>query len=347
MPRAEGALEAFVWAGRYDRMCTACGRPGMELRQLRYFVKIADMGSMSRASRVLHISQPSLSQQVAQLEAEVGRALLNRTTAGVSMTVEGEAFYRHALLILRQIDDLEGVVKNAHAQLTGSISVTLVHTQAVQYGLPLLLKLREQYPGIDLELFDNTSSDALQGVASGRRQLGMLVNDQDAALLDSEPVIEEELFLVSHPEQAPEGDGIALSDLARLPLILPGRSQLGEELGGLDSTVGVGGYEGARRTSRLMLANSVAVFRQAVLTGAAHALQPWGAVRDDILRGAMRATPVEPAIRRRVFISTARGTAMSQVVRAVRQVLLSVVKEEHEQGHVRGRLLGPLAPEAE
>jgi LysR family nitrogen assimilation transcriptional regulator len=316
----------------------------MELRQLRYFVKIADMGSISRASRALHISQPSLSQQIAQLEDEVGKALLNRAPSGVSMTVEGETFYRHALQILRQTDELKGIVKNAHAQLTGRLSLTLVHTQAMQYGLPLLLKLREQYPGIDVELFDNTSSDALQGLASGRRELGMLVNGQDAALLDSEPVFEEELLLVSHPDQAPAGKCIALSDLARLPLILPRRSQLGEELGGLDSTVGGGGYEAARRSSKMMLANSVAVFRQAVLAGAAHALQPWGAVREDLQRGAMKATAIEPAITRTVFISTARGAITSQAVRAVRQVLLSVVREEHEHGHVKGRLLGSLAP---
>ena len=61
---------------------------------------------------------------------------------------------------------------------------------------------------IDLELFENTSSDALQGVASGRRELGMLVKGQDAALLDSEAVIDEDLFLVSHPDKVPPGERI-------------------------------------------------------------------------------------------------------------------------------------------
>ena len=84
-------------------------------------------------------------------------------------------------------------------------------------------------------------------------------------------------------------------------------------------------------------ANSVAVFHQAVLSGTAHALQPWGAVRDEVLRGGMKATPIQPALTRKVFISTARGAAISQVARAVRQVLLSVVREEWEHGRVKGR----------
>lgn len=315
----------------------------MELRQLRYFVKIADMGSMSRASRALHISQPSLSQQVAQLEDEVGARLLTRLPSGVTMTIEGEAFYRQARQILRQVDDLPGVATQAQTRLTGAISVTFVYTQAVQYGLPLLVKLRERYPGIDLELFDNTSSDALQGVASGRRELGVLVNAHDAALLDSEPVFEEELFLVSNPAQAPAGECIALTEVSKLPLILPSRSEVGYEPSVLDEIPGLQLGSGEPPAPARMLANSVGVFRQAVLTGTAHAFQPWGAVRDDIQSGTMKATPIEPRRARTVYVSTARGAALSQVASAVRQVLLEVIREEWRQGHTRGCLLGTLA----
>ena len=315
----------------------------MELRQLRYFVSIADMGSMSRASRALYISQPSLSQQVAQLEDEVGARLLTRLPSGVAMTVEGEAFYRQARQILRQVEDLPGIANQARSQLTGAISVTFVYTQAVQYGLPLLVKLRERHPGIHLELFDNTSSDALQGVASGRRDLGVLVNSHDAALLDSEPVFEEELFLVSHPDQAPAAESISLSEVSKLPLILPSRSEVGYETSVYDEIPGLDSDAAESADPARLLANSVGVFRQAVLTGTAHAFQPWGAVRDDIQMGTMRATPIEPKRARMVYVSTARGAALSQVATAVRQVLLEVIREEWRQGHVRGRLLGSLA----
>ena len=315
----------------------------MELRQLRYFVKIADMGSMTRASQVLHISQPSLSQQMAQLEQEVGKLLFTRIPSGVSVTVEGEAFYRQAQQILRQIDDLPGLINDAQSRVTGTIKLTLVSTQAVQFGLPLLVKLRQRYPRIDVELFDNTSSDALEGVASGRRDLGMLVSEEDAALLDSEPVFKEELFLASHPEHAPPGESISWLDAWKLPLILPGSSQLGEVFGALAADLDLRADTYSDEVPGRIYANSMTIFRQAVLAGVAHAVQPWGAIRGDISHGAIKATHIEPRLSRTVYISTARGAPQSQVVQVVRQVLLEVIREEWERGNVRGHLLGQLA----
>ncbi len=315
----------------------------MELRQLRYFVKIADMGSMTRASQVLHISQPSLSQQMTQLEREVGKFLFTRIPSGVSITVEGEAFYRQAQQILRQIDDLPGLINEAQNCIKGTIKLTLVSTQAVQFGLPLLVKLRQRYPSIEVELFDNTSSDALEGIASGRRDLGMLVSGENAALLDSEPVFKEELFLASHPEHAPSGESISWMDAWKLPMILPGPSQLDEVYSALAADLDRRTEQDSNGAPGRIYANSMTVFRQAVLSGVAHALQPWGAIRDDITHGAIKATQIEPRFSRTVYISTARGVPQSQVVRVVRQALLEVIREEWERGNVRGQLLGQLA----
>jgi LysR family transcriptional regulator, nitrogen assimilation regulatory protein len=304
----------------------------MELRQLRYFVKIADMGSMSRASKALHISQPSLSHQMAQLEDELGKPLFTRIPSGVLMTAEGEAFYRQALQILRQIDDIRGVVDSA--QLGGHVSIALVQTQAVQYALPLMVKVHELYPRIELEVFDDASSDALQGIASGRRDFGMLVNEEDAVLLETRPVVEEQLFLMSHPAHAPQGDVITLAEVVRLPLALPGPGQIPRALhDALD------GGLGALAKERWIVANSIAIFRQAVLAGVAHAIQPWGVMRDEVATGRVRATPIGPGLVRKVHLSACRGTTMSQSAQAVRQVLLTVIAQEIACGHVRGRLL--------
>jgi len=311
----------------------------MELRQLRYYVKIADMGSMSRASRALHISQPSLSHQIAQLEDELGKPLLIRTPSGVSVTAEGEAFYREAVQVLRQIERLPDVVNCAQAGLVGRVSITLVHTQALQYALPLILKLRAIHPGVELEVFDNTSSDALQGIASGRRELGMLVNERDAALVDSQAILEEELLLMSHPDQAPPGGIITRAELAKLPLALPSAAEIDED----PLSDGFGrqpGNEGGRTCGqRVICANSVGIFRQAVLAGVAHALQPWGVLRDDVLQGRVKVTRVHPALLRKVFLGTARGATMSQAALAVRQVLLAVIQEQLALGNVRARWL--------
>ena len=310
----------------------------MELRQLRYFVKITDMGSMSRASRALHISQPSLSHQIAQLEAELGKPLLIRIPSGVSVTVEGAAFYREAVQVLRHIDRLPEVVNRTQSGLAGRVSITMVHTQALQYALPLILKLRETFPGVELEVFDNTSTDALQGLASARRELGMLINEQHAGLVDSEAILEEELFLVSHPDQAPAEDTITREELLKLPLALPSAAEVHDNPV-VDALMAGGG------TLRPIIANSVGIFRQAVLGGIAHALLPWGVLRDDVLQGRIKATAVHPALVRKVFLSTARDATLSEAARAVRQVLLSVIHEQVVLGNVRARSL--IQPQSE
>lgn len=319
----------------------------MELRQLRYFTKIADMGSLSGAARALHISQPSLSYQIAQLEAQVGKRLLLRQPSGVRMTVEGEALYREALQILRQVDGIQGAVDSAHAQLSGRVTVAMAHTQAMQYALPLILKVRELYPCIQLEVFDGTSVDMLRAVGSGQKDLAVLVWDHEAQVLDSQPVLEEELFLVSRTEDAPCSDTIARSEVHQLPLILPSRDQtpaLYEFELGIDSSSQMRADSITGRN--IIVANSVGIYRQAVLAGVAHSLQPWGALYEEIQSGLVKATPLSPRIFRKVWLGTARGAPLSQATRAVRKLLLSVIEERLSGGFVRGRLLAPdLNPE--
>lgn len=313
----------------------------MELRQLRYFVMIADMGSMSRAGLALHISQPSLSQQISQLEDEMGKPLLIRLPTGVQMTEEGKVFYRQALQILRQVDEVRAAVTTAHEHLTGRVTIAMAHTQTAQYALPLILRAREAYPKIDLEVFDNTSSDLLHGVASSRRDLGMLINEDDAAFLDSEPVLEEEILLISHPSQAPPSTPVLRSELTTLTLAVPAPEQVSraqiEAIGGAPAEGGLK-FEIPKNW---IVANSAAIVRQAVLRGVAHAFQPWGAVRDELTRGLISATSISPRFLRTVYLSSARGANASEATRAIRRLLLAVIQEQIDKGFSRARYLGP------
>lgn len=303
----------------------------MELRQLRYFVRIAELGSMSRASRALHIAQPSLSQQIAQLEDELGKQLLTRIPSGVRMTAEGEIFYREAQQILRQVENARAAVSSAQATLAGRVRIGLPATQAIQYALPLIVATRQLHPRIELEVFEETSSDLLQGIASCRHDFGMVINEDDAQLLEAEPVLEEELFLLSRADQAPATAAVTLADLAALPLALPGPGQIAARL-----AEALDGDPAVRPQHRWIVVNSVSVYRQAVLAGLAHSIVPWGVLLDELDAGRVRATPFLPPLTRTVHLCTARGAALSQAARAVRTVLLSVLRERVEDRHYRG-----------
>src|SRR5256885_9512020 len=117
----------------------------MNLRRLKYFVKIVDIGSLTQAADILHIAQPALSQQLATLEGEVHQQLLVRTKRGVTPTEAGKVLYRHAQLILRQCDQAQVDMQAAGRGLSGAVSVGLArseeHTSELQSPCKLVCRL--------------------------------------------------------------------------------------------------------------------------------------------------------------------------------------------------------------
>ena len=125
----------------------------MNLRRLKYFVKIVDIGSLTQAAEVLYIAQPALSQQLATLEGEVRQQLLVRTKRGVTPTEAGKVLYRHAQIILRQCEQARVDMDAAGCGLSGQVSVGLAPgTAASALALPLLRAVRARHPGVLLYL---------------------------------------------------------------------------------------------------------------------------------------------------------------------------------------------------
>ena len=109
----------------------------MNLRRLKYFVKIVDIGSLTQAAEVLHIAQPALSQQVATLEGEMDQQLLIRTKRGVTPTEAGKILYTHARTILRQCEQAQLAVNNVGQTLRGQVSIGLAPGTAASATLHL------------------------------------------------------------------------------------------------------------------------------------------------------------------------------------------------------------------
>lgn len=107
----------------------------MNFRRLKYFVKIVDIGSLTRAAEVLHIAQPALSQQVATLEGELDQQLLIRTKRGVTPTEAGKVLYTHARTILRQCEQAQLAVNNVGQTLTGQ-SLSALRRGQQRHPLP-------------------------------------------------------------------------------------------------------------------------------------------------------------------------------------------------------------------
>ena len=196
----------------------------MDLRQLRYFVQIVESGSLAKASRQLFIAQPALSQQVAKLEAEVGKPLLVRTSRGVTPTQNGTALHHHARFMLRQLDQALSIARQDPGTVHGMVSVGLAATTVCAVGLPFLRRIREKYPGIVLNVVEGMSGHLAQMMQLGQLDLCILFNRDAIPDLPSEPLVDEELFVMLPADSklvAPRRTRLSLAETAQLPLILP------------------------------------------------------------------------------------------------------------------------------
>jgi LysR family nitrogen assimilation transcriptional regulator len=194
----------------------------MNLRRLKYFVKIVDVGSLTQAAELLFIAQPALSQQLATLEGEVRQQLLVRTKRGVTPTEAGKVLYRHAQIILRQCDQAQVDMDAAGQGVSGQVSVGLAPgTAASALALPLLRTVRARHPGILLYLNENYGSTLSELIMNGRMDLAVLYGDKAVHGLTFLPLLKEPLFLVGPASVPAPAQPVRLADLRDIELFLP------------------------------------------------------------------------------------------------------------------------------
>jgi LysR family nitrogen assimilation transcriptional regulator len=192
----------------------------MNLRRLKYFVKIVDIGSLTQAAEVLHIAQPALSQQVATLENELDQQLLIRTKRGVMPTEAGKILYGHARTILRQCEQAQTAVINAGQVLSGQVSIGLAPgTAASSLTMPLLQTVRDQFPEVLVYLHENSGSVLNEKVMNGQLDMAVLYDRAPTAGINSMPLMKEDLFLVGATDYP--GASIDLAEVAQMSLFLP------------------------------------------------------------------------------------------------------------------------------
>lgn len=138
------------------------------LRQMQYVVAVAETGRFGEAARRLHVSQPSLSAQIADVEAELGVSLIERGRRGALLTPNGEEFVRRARTILRQVEDMKAASQHAPGTLSGRIRLGVLPTIG-PYLLPTAVKqLHEKFPQMRLGVRDERTIDLEQGLETGR-----------------------------------------------------------------------------------------------------------------------------------------------------------------------------------
>jgi DNA-binding transcriptional LysR family regulator len=184
----------------------------MELRQLRYFIAVAEELHFRRAAERLHISQPPLSQQIRALEDELGFALLVRTRRRVQLTAAGEAFLRDARAILGELDGAVATARRIDTGQTGRLRVAFVGSALLSIVPGTVQRFRAARPAVELELRERSTVDQLRAIRAGIVDVGLVRPPaEDDPSLRAEVVLRERTV-------AALPDGHELASLSRVPL---------------------------------------------------------------------------------------------------------------------------------
>lgn len=199
----------------------------MDLRQLEYFVRVAELGSFTRAAIELDVAQPALSRQVRLLEVELRQTLLVRNGRGAVPTEAGKTLLEHGRGILHQVQRAREDLGRLRGGLSGRVAVGLPSSVARVLTVPLTRAFREAMPEARLSISEGLSQGLEAGLSSGRLDIAVLYNAQPSRELEAQPLLDEALLLVqARPpglaEDPPPGP-IPLAEVARLPLVIPTR----------------------------------------------------------------------------------------------------------------------------
>jgi LysR family nitrogen assimilation transcriptional regulator len=305
----------------------------MELRQLRYFVAIVDHGSLSRAARVLHIVQPALTQQIQQLEEELGASLLHRSAQGMQATDAGKIFYEHALAILKQIADAKSAVTQSTDKPTGTVALGIPQSASGALAFPLLTAVRAAYPDIVFQLTEELTGNLTEQLASGRLNLAILFDDGQLGKFHTKTLVEEQMMYITRANSqfACKRKSINLDKVLQSPLILPSIQH------GVRPRIEQVVRAQGKQIENVIDITSIAILKSAILADMGATILPISPFLAEIQRGEMCATPIsDVTLSRTVSLCASKNIPLTNAAIAVEKLVLDVSRDLCESGRWLG-----------
>ena len=312
----------------------------MEIRQLRYFVAVAEERSFGRAARRLHMSQPPLSTQIKGLEQELSVKLFDRSTRKVELTDSGRAFLARAREILDAVEEAKIEARGAELGVRGRLEIGFVSSATLSLLPPALRLFRERFGGVELDLRELASVEQLEALYEGEIRIGLVRLPMQAPGVRLESILAEPLVValpVGHPLEARET--IPLEEVVELPLIFfqrrlePGsHEQIVELLGRVGALPKVAQYAVHLQTVIGLVASDIGI---AILAESARRLHREGVVYRPL------DTPDATSWLGLAWLEKDESLLVENFVRVVREVAAEEAPaREQVQLPSSGRLLG-------
>ena len=296
----------------------------MDLKQLEYFVRVAELGSFTRAAGVLNIAQPALSRQVRLLEVELRQNLLLRNGRGVTTTEAGKLLLEHGRGILHQVERAREDLGRVRGALAGRVALGLPPSIAKMMTVPLTRAFRKRLPNAALSISEGLTISMQDGLQTGRLDIALLYNPPASPDLETVPLMDEELFLIGpRPKRGKaQGEPLTLREVSALPLVIPSRPNairmvVETEMAGI----------GCKPDISLEI-DGVAAILDLVADGAGHAILPKHALSTSTFPDAYQAHPItKPRLVSRLALATASGRTTTMTQQAMIELIQQVASE--------------------
>ena len=302
--------------------------PNMEIRHLRTFLAVAELGSINKASEKLFTAQPALSRQIRLLEDALDVKLFERHGRGMAITPAGEILAQRATRILRELEQAKIDVAEEAGIVSGHVTLGVPPTVGLVLATSLAERYCQAYPRVTLQIIEEMTGFLLERLQAGQLDLAVLYNPKSPGILRLEPLHTEELYLVGSPESGLSLDvPVPMEKLAELDLVLPSEGHALRELVAEKSA-----KQGISLHVRVD-ADSFRIQKELVERAIGYTVLPFAAVHKEVGENRLCAAPISnPGIRRRLVLATRSDRAVSQASAKLRKMLKQEMKRSIESG---------------
>lgn len=303
----------------------------MDLRQLRYFVAIAEEGSLSAAAQRVNVAQPSLSQHIIGVEKDLGVTLFNRSPRGMTLTQSGEILLAHARDILGAMDTAVEAVKQSGSEPQGDVTFGLPSSIAMVLSVPLAETVRLELPKVKFRAIDAMSGFIKTWLEDQSIDVGMLYDLHSVRHMNHIELMTEELHFFSAPDAWPfssrVGSPVKVSDIPKAELVLPSphhglRSMIDRLVKSEGVTLNV-----------VTEMDGLGQIKTLVARGSGHTILAPAAAIDFVERGDLIMAPIiEPKLIRPVYLVRNPAKSMSRANQELERITLEVIKDLVSRG---------------
>ncbi len=298
----------------------------LDLLKMRYFAKIAELGSFTRASSELGVAQPALSLHMRALEEQLGVLLLNRTPRGAVVTEAGQTLLSHAQAILRAVEQAEAATKEQAKYPTGDVSLGILSSICPILTVPVIEECAARFAKIKLTVSEGDSQALRSAVETRVHDLAVTL--ESVAKSTAVPLFDETLYALGPQGRFSTDTVLTVEEALSLPLILPTRRH------GIRILLEQQALMLGRELNIVREIEGVASTKAAIRAGHGLTIFGRGAVYADHENGNLSAIPLSrPSLTRRLVLDMPVNHPPTRAVIEVRTILLGVVARLGREGH--------------